>query len=84
MSSHEGQGGAKVAQKGTKSNTSGAQERSLVAQVAPRDPLEEPRGTQDDPMATQRGAQRTNMTQDGAKGGEKMGLVRSCESFKIY
>ena len=57
---------------------------SLVAQVAPREPLEEPTGTQDDPMATQRGAQRAKMTQDGAKGGEKVGLVRSCESLKIH
>ena len=53
---------------------------SLVAQVGPRDPLEEPRGTQDDPMATQRGAQRTKMTQDGAKGGA---MVKKMFVFKL-
>ena len=57
---------------------------SLVAQVGPRDPFEEPRGIQDDPMATQRGAQRTKMTQDGAKGGAKVQKVFVSELLKNY
>ena len=55
---------------------------SLVAQVGPRDPFEEPRGIQDDPMATQRGAQRTKTTQDGAKGGAKVKKVLVLELLK--
>ena len=83
MGSHEGQGGPRWPKRAPKVAQVELRSGSLVAQVAPRDPLEEPRGTQDDPMATQRGAQRAKMTQDEGKGGKKVGLVRSCESLKI-
>ena len=80
MGSHEGQGGPKVAQRSPKGAQVELRRESLVAQVGPRDPLEEPRGTQDDPMAIQRGAQSTKMTQDGAKGGAK---VKKGARFRI-
>jgi len=79
-----GQGRPKAAQKGTKMPQVEPSRGPLGAKVAPRAPLEEPRGTQDDPMATQRGAQRAKMTQDGAKGSGKVGWVRTCKSLKIY
>ena len=56
-----GQGGAKVAQKGTKMAQVELRRGSLGAKVAPRAPLEEPRGTQDDPMGTQRGPRAENL-----------------------
>jgi hypothetical protein len=80
----EGQGGPRWPKSAPKVAQVDLRRGSLGAKVAPRVPLEEPRGTQDAPMATQRGAPRAKMTQDGTKGGEKVGWARSYKALKIH
>ena len=62
---------AKAAPKRSQMAQLGVRRRLGGAQVAPREPMREPRCTQDDPGTTPRRAKRAQMAQDGVQRGRK-------------
>ena len=71
---------SKCGPKGTKMAQMELRRGSLGVKVAPRESLEEPRCTQDGPMATPRGPKRPQFAPDGALRGRQRGV---CEKLRI-